>query len=101
MEEQETQGLVSYSRRGQFTLLIQKSRQLIQSFFVLSLFFYQTGEVVVRLGLFMTSIEFAQAINQLALLYLLTEKLYQEAEKRKLVDGFGEFDDDCGGACKI
>ena len=33
--------------------------------------------------------------------YLLTEKLYQEAEKRKLVDGLGEFDDDCGGACKI
>ena len=33
--------------------------------------------------------------------YLLTEKLYQESEKRKLVDGLGEFDDDCGGACKI
>ena len=33
--------------------------------------------------------------------YLLTEKLYQEEEKRKLVDGLGEFDDDCGGACKI
>ena len=33
--------------------------------------------------------------------YLLTEKLYQEAEKHKLVDGLGEFDDDCGGACKI
>lgn len=33
--------------------------------------------------------------------YLLTEKLYQEAEKRKLVDGLGEFNDDCGGACKI
>ena len=29
------------------------------------------------------------------------EKLYQEDEKRKLVDGLGEFNDDCGGACKI
>lgn len=33
--------------------------------------------------------------------YLLAEKLYQEEQKRKLVDGLGEFDDDCGGACKI
>ena len=33
--------------------------------------------------------------------YLLAEKLYQEEEKHKLVDGLGEFDDDCGGACKI
>ena len=33
--------------------------------------------------------------------YLLAEKLYQEEEKRKLVDDLGEFDDDCGGACKI
>ena len=33
--------------------------------------------------------------------YELKSALYQEAEKRKLVDGLGEFDDDCGGACKI
>ena len=33
--------------------------------------------------------------------YLLAEKLYQEEEKHKLVDDLGEFDDDCGGACKI
>ena len=33
--------------------------------------------------------------------YELKSALHREEEKRELVDGLGEFDDDCGGACKI
>ena len=33
--------------------------------------------------------------------YELKSALYHEEEKRKLVDGLSDLDDDCGGACKI